>query len=143
NGKTNAARAVQNIDAAANALDRFRKIIRPPFEENRPLLMPKEMTGEIEQCFARNRLAGGAQRAADAKGCRQTGFEVKIAGAVRPGAGDQAIQIHGPRLTSRVAEGKRRNRRNHGRVNRSKTYRPLQNQVSLLFRSVRRSTVAL
>src|SRR5207248_10817369 len=94
NGEANPARGVQDVDAAAHALNRFGQIARAALDETRPLVGRDERARHFQNGLGGNRLAYNAQSAANAHGRREAWFEMQVAGALFLGAGDQRCEIH-------------------------------------------------
>src|SRR5215469_7036053 len=87
NGKTNAARGLENVDPAADAGNGLGKVRRASLQKLLPLLA-EDFAREARQSLRCNGLAGGAQGAADPQCGRETGFEVQVARALLPCGGN-------------------------------------------------------
>src|SRR5262249_40521485 len=92
-GEADAARALQNVDATANAGNGAGKVRGTAFEKLRPLLAENFVreAGENLRCDG---FAGGVQGAANAERGGEAGFEVQIAGTLLFGAGNQGFEGH-------------------------------------------------
>src|ERR1051325_1785225 len=81
-GKTNPARGVQNIYAAADPCNAPGKIIRALLQKPGPFLFTDDRMRHFEEGLGGDWLAGGLQFAANTNGGRERGFQVQIAGAL-------------------------------------------------------------
>ena len=82
NGETDATGGLEDINAAAGAMNGLGEIKGAAFEELRPLILAQNLASPVEQQFARHGFAGGAQGTPNSQGWREPGFQVQIAGAV-------------------------------------------------------------
>ena len=76
NSKTHTARALQDVNPAADPLNRFGKVKRAACQKARLLLVSNHPMSHLQQVLAGECLAGRAQRATDTQGCRQTRFQM-------------------------------------------------------------------
>ena len=88
-GESDAARGLQDIDAAAHALEGSGQIGGAALEKMRPLGIADDFPREVEQALGRDGFADHAQLAADAHRGRQAALEVQVAGVLLPGGCDQ------------------------------------------------------
>ena len=94
-GEADAARGLQDVDAAAHAVNGLGKIERAPLQKVRPLFVADDGCARISRSkLGRDRFASGAQGAANAQRGRQTGFQMQITGAILLGQANQRFQIH-------------------------------------------------
>ena len=88
NSESDSARAVQDIDPAAHALNGFGKIEGTAFDEGWPLFGADRLPGDFEQDFGWQGFPENLESASDAHGRRQPGFQVQVAGPALLGAGN-------------------------------------------------------
>ena|SRR5947207_2478612 len=88
NGEANAARGVQDIYPAADALDCPREVKRAALNKMGPLLIANEVTSDFQKGLGGNWLAQHPEGAAHAQSGGQPRFEVQVAGALVIRAGN-------------------------------------------------------
>ena len=94
NGETDTPGGLEEVDAAAHAVNGLGKVKRAPFQEARPLFFADKRAGALNEQLRRQRLATCAQGAANAQRQRQSCFQVQVAGPIALGQADQSFQIH-------------------------------------------------
>src|ERR1051325_7692307 len=93
-GQTHAPGALQDINAAAHAVNGAGKVEGMAFEKTRPLLVADKSVGRLGQRPGGQGFAKRAQSAAYAQSRRQPRFEVQIARAIIQRHANQRLQIH-------------------------------------------------
>ncbi len=88
-GKADAPRCLQDVDAATDAANGPGQVSRTPFQKTRPVFFAEHLAGDFQETIGRKRLPDGTERAADPQRGRQTRFQVEIAGAVACRQGNQ------------------------------------------------------
>src|SRR4051812_43277947 len=96
-GEADAARGLEDVDAAANAGNGSGQIGGAAFEKLRPVVA-KEFAREAGRELRRDGLARGAQGAANPQRRRKAGFEMEVAGALLARGGDEGFEGHWLRL---------------------------------------------
>ena len=87
-GKPDSARSGEDVDAASHALNGPGKIGRPTLKKLRPLRLAQNLMGITRERGGCNGITRGVQRPTDANGCRQSGLEMQVAGALLSGRGN-------------------------------------------------------
>ncbi len=105
-GKADAARGVQDVEAATHAADGTREIRRALHQEVLPRVAAQGGACQFEQRLAGEWFTDDSQCASDADGCGQAGFEMQVARALPMRGDDQGFERHGLITFQLDTEGK-------------------------------------